>query len=178
MGEFGTSRTRPFEPPMPDPLAFFLTWTTYGTWLPGDDRGWVERGKGHQLPDSMRKREAELRMTEDACVLDDEQRELVEQTIEAHCPIRGWELHAVNCRTNHVHVVVSANRAPNVVREQFMAWCTRKLRELEIARSRDPQAPLRENWWTERGSERWIGDKESLDAAILYVRDGQSRGRN
>ena len=25
---------------MDDPLAFFLTWTTYGTWLPGDERGW------------------------------------------------------------------------------------------------------------------------------------------
>ncbi len=21
--------------PMPDPLAFFITWPTYGTWLPG-----------------------------------------------------------------------------------------------------------------------------------------------
>jgi hypothetical protein len=22
-----------------EPLAYFLTWTTYGTWLPGDERG-------------------------------------------------------------------------------------------------------------------------------------------
>jgi len=26
--------------PMDDPLAFFLTWTKYGSWLPGDERGW------------------------------------------------------------------------------------------------------------------------------------------
>lgn len=29
--------------PMDDPLALFLTWTTYGSWLPGDERGWVEK---------------------------------------------------------------------------------------------------------------------------------------
>jgi hypothetical protein len=25
--------------PRDDPLAFFLTWTTYGSWLPGDASG-------------------------------------------------------------------------------------------------------------------------------------------
>ena len=112
-------------------------------------------------------------MTEDACILDDEQRKVVEQTIKGHCRIRKWELHAVNCRTNHVHVVVSANRNPKTVREQFMAWCTRRLKELERSRVRDAGAAVRENWWTERGNERWIGDEDSLEAAILYVRDGQ-----
>jgi hypothetical protein len=27
---------------MDDPIGYFLTWVTYGTWLPGDARGWVE----------------------------------------------------------------------------------------------------------------------------------------
>ena len=22
-----------------EPIAYFITWTTYGTWLPGDERG-------------------------------------------------------------------------------------------------------------------------------------------
>jgi hypothetical protein len=25
------------------PLAYYLTWTTYGAWLPGDRRGWVSK---------------------------------------------------------------------------------------------------------------------------------------
>ncbi len=37
MGRLGDARARPHEPPMPEPLAFFLTWPTYGTWLPGDE---------------------------------------------------------------------------------------------------------------------------------------------
>jgi hypothetical protein len=32
-----------------DPLAYFLAWSTYGTWLPGDERGWVEYARGWQL---------------------------------------------------------------------------------------------------------------------------------
>ena len=82
------TRGRENEPPMPDPLAYFLTWPTYGTWLPGDERGWIQYGRGWQLPDAVRKLEAEAKMTEDACRLDGEQRELVEQH-EALVPCAG-----------------------------------------------------------------------------------------
>jgi REP element-mobilizing transposase RayT len=154
---------------MTDPLAYLLTWTTYGTWLPGDERGWVRRGKGHQLADPAHKEQARRRMTEPACELDLEQRTLVEKTIEDHCRIRGWQLFAVNCRSNHVHVVVAASIHPDDVREQFKAWCTRKLNELQRSR----QLSERENWWTERGSERYIINEDDLESAIRYVRDGQ-----
>jgi REP element-mobilizing transposase RayT len=198
----GAAKPRPNEPPMPDPLAYFLTWTTYGTWLPGDERGWVKRGEGFQLPDPIRRSDAEARMTEDACSLDNEQRKLVETTIADHCRIRGWYLHTVNRRTNHVHVVVTASRDPDEVREQFKAWCTRKLKELQQSRTRsatlarrasegrlparrasegrlparrasEAVSHIRRNWWTERGSKRFIGDEESLEAVIRYVRDLQ-----
>jgi REP element-mobilizing transposase RayT len=167
----------PNGPPLPEPLAYFLTWPTYGTWLPGDERGWVECHKGWQLPDPIRKGEAEARMTEDVCILDNEQRQLVEETIADHCRIRGWNLHAVNCRTNHLHVIVTAPIASKQVQVQFKAWCTRRLKELEGRRrgikSTDPA--LREQWWAERGSRRWINDEDSLEAAIRYVRDGQDQ---
>lgn len=35
---------------MTDPLTYFITWTTYGTWLPGDVRGWRKTNAGPQLP--------------------------------------------------------------------------------------------------------------------------------
>ena len=78
-----STRRRDCEPPLPEPLAYFLTWPTYGTWLPGDERGWVEYRHGWQLPDPARKREAQARLTEDACLLDQDQRRLVELTIAA-----------------------------------------------------------------------------------------------
>lgn len=120
-------------------------------------------------------------MTEDACVLSAPQRQVVEATIADHCQIRRWVLHAVNCRTNHLHVVLTAARHPDLVREQLKAWCTRRLKEHERVsyanptRQRGIAKPIRENWWAERGSKRFINDEESLEAAILYVRDGQDR---
>jgi REP element-mobilizing transposase RayT len=164
---------RPNEAPMPDPLAFFLTWATYGTWLPGDERGWVEYHHGWKLPDPARTLEAEARMTEDACRLDAVERALVERTIQEHCQRRGWKLYAVNCRSNHVHIVVGAHRKPDEMRAQFKAWCTRRLKEL--AAERRTAADARENWWAERGSRRYINDETSLADATAYVRDGQDR---
>ena len=164
-----SSGKRPNEAPMSDPLGYFLTWTAYGTWLPGDERGWVKWHKGFQLPDVRIKAASQALMKEDACYLDAQQQAVVEQTIEDHCRIRGWHLHAVNCRTNHVHVVVSAGRPPKTIRNELKAWCTRKLNELQAQRS----APPREEWWTERGSIRRLDDEDSLEAAIRYVLEGQ-----
>jgi REP element-mobilizing transposase RayT len=119
-------------------------------------------------------------MTDDACCLDAEQRNVVETQIAETCAFRSWKLHAVNCRSNHVHVVVTASAQPQVVRNQLKTWCTRRLKELEARRretngSRADKAPIRENWWTERGSHRFLNDQESLEAAIWYVGDGQDQ---
>ncbi len=153
-------------------IAFFSTWTTYGTWLPGDERGWSHRNKGLQGPDLKRRFEAVLRQTEGALTLDADQRRLVEQTIADHCVIRRWHLHAVNCRSNHVHAIVTApGRAIEIPREQFKAWCTRKLKERILLLH--PSSPCRENWWTERGWDEYIDDDEFLDNGIRYVLERQ-----
>jgi REP element-mobilizing transposase RayT len=156
---------------MTDPLAYFLTWTTYGSWLPGDERGWVARPGHFEPPNFQLEAVARSLLTEEPCKLDVDQRRIVEETITKHCEIRGWHLHVVNCRTNHVHVVVTAPVNPKIVRDQLKSWCTRKLKKHQMATN--PSQSSRENWWTERGSKRWINDEESLAAAILYVRDCQ-----
>ncbi|MGE3805401.1 MAG: transposase [Gemmataceae bacterium] len=148
-------------------IAYFSTWTTYGTWLPGDRRGWFERGRGAQPAAPLRAFVAALLMTDKAVLLDSEQRRLVEQTITQHCSIRNWCLHAVSCRSNHVHVVVTApNREIEIPREQFKAWCTRRLKEHTPRGSR-------QNYWTERGWDVYIDDDESLTEVIDYVQEGQ-----
>jgi REP element-mobilizing transposase RayT len=154
--------------PQSDPIAYFLTWPTYGTWLSGDERGWVEYHHGWQEPDPIRKLEAEARMTEDACILTAEQRQIVEAQVSETCAHRGWMLHAVNCRSNHIHVVVTANQTePKRVRNDIKAWCTRRLKERTDAD--------RENWWAERGSQRQIYDEDRLARVIEYVLEAQDR---
>lgn len=146
-------------------IAYFSTWTTYGTWLPGDERNWFRSGSGIQGPDLARQFEAALCMKDDAVVLNGEQRLLIERTIADHCRIRHWLLHAVNCRTNHVHVVVTAVKVPlETPREQFKSWCTRRLRE---------QFNLAQTIWTERGWDEYVDGDDHLLNAIRYVREGQ-----
>ena len=153
---------------MDDPLGFFLTWVTYGTWLPGDSRGWVEYKQGWQVPNPILELESAARMTEDACRLTPQQRDHVELQIAETCKHRGWHLHAANCRMNHVHAVVSApNTRAKKIRIDLKAWTTKRLKQ-----TFDPK---RENWWAERGSIRYLYDENSLEAAIIYVTDGQDR---
>ncbi len=150
-------------------IAFFSTWTTYGTWLPGDERGWFERRRGWREPNERRSFASALLMSADAVILTPMQRELVGSVIAEHSTFRGWALHAVNCRTNHVHVVVSAGEQPiELPREQFKAWCTRRLKEQATA-----GGTARANWWTERGWDVYIDDDEELAAVVEYVLERQ-----
>jgi REP element-mobilizing transposase RayT len=153
---------------MDDPIAFFLTIATYGTWLPGDARGWVEYRHGWQLPDPVLELESRARMTEDACLLTADERAIVQKQVAETCQHRGWTLHAVNCRSNHMHAVISAPGVhPKKIRADLKAWCTRRLKELSDA--------TRENWWADRGSIRWIFDDQGLETVIVYATDAQDR---
>ena len=68
-----------------DPLAFFITWTCYGTWMPGDERGWTRWHKGENLSQPLLVDWCREQMTEQAIFLDQRQRELVNATIVTHC---------------------------------------------------------------------------------------------
>lgn len=155
-------------------LAYHLSWTTYGTWLSGDPRCWVESGTpGIQDPDPQREAQARGHMVESAIILTAEQRTVVETTIRDHCRIRGWTLHAVNVRSNHVHVVVTAGREPEEVMNQFKAWCSRKLSDQAGLDKTVARKAGRRRWWTEHGSTKWIHEEEYLQNAIEYVLERQ-----
>ena len=155
-------------------LAYHIVWTTYGTWLPGDWRGWVKKGvSGIQAPDPKREQAARQRMVEEPVLLTPAQRGLVEKTIADHCRIRGWTLHAVHARTNHVHVVVTADREHDIVRDQFKAWCSRKLSEAAGLSAPVATKAGRRHWFTEGGDHEIIGHEEYLANAIRYVQEGQ-----
>jgi REP element-mobilizing transposase RayT len=166
------------QPPLrhvfrPDPLALFLTWTTYGTWLPGDSRGWTD-GAGSMHTAAPQLARAALRaMNGPAVGLSVSQRQRVEQSIVKHAAVRGWTLHAVQCRTAHVHVVVTATGvSPETVMAQFKAWSTRALNAM-----RDMKSESRGRVWTRGGSTRRIYDDEGLAAVVMYVVECQDGGR-
>ncbi|WP_442507641.1 transposase [Novipirellula sp. SH528] len=154
--------------PMQDPIAFFITWPTYGTWLPGNQRGWIEYRHGWQLPNRNLEQMCETRMTEKQCLLTFSQRQIVSAQVAETCEFRRWTLHAVDCRSNHAHIVISAaNTEPKKIRKDIKAWCTRRLKENSLS--------TRENWWAERGSIRYVLNYESLATVVEYVTEAQDR---
>ena len=155
-------------------LAYHITWTSYGAWLPGDARGWVKWGEwGIKPPDPEQEWKAHQRMAEAEVLLTDEQRALIEQTVRDHCRIRGWVLHAVNARTTHVHVIVTSDRDPDEVMKQFKAWCSRKLSDAAGLVGTVAKKAGRRHWFTEGGDKEEIDSKEYLANAIRYVLEGQ-----
>lgn len=158
---------------MSRPLAYFLTWTTHGTWLHGDERLSVDRehsrrGTPMLAPDPQRSASDEGRLTHHPFTLTPAGREIVDATIRRHCEVRRWKLPALNVRSNHVHVVVSCPESflPENVMNQFKAWCTRRLRQAGLAEG-DRRI------WTEHGSTRWINHSDGLVAAIDYMLNWQ-----
>jgi REP element-mobilizing transposase RayT len=112
-------------------------------------------------------------MAEDALELTNAQRAVVETTIRDHCTIRNWQLHAVNARTNHVHVVITADREPDEVMNQLKAWCSRKLSDAGGLTTTVAKKAGRRHWFTEDGDKQLIDNEEFLQNAIKYVLEGQ-----
>jgi REP element-mobilizing transposase RayT len=152
-----------------DPIAFFITWTVYGTHLQGDERGWKRRRKGEQRPQPRLAEWRRERLKHDVILLSDEHRTVVERECQKHCDHRGWRLWEVNARTNHVHVVVTAAGYPGkTVRDQLKANCTRGLREQWDVFNNRPV-------WTVGGDWECINNEDDFETVCLYVRDAQDR---
>ncbi|MCK4340344.1 MAG: transposase [Phycisphaerae bacterium] len=153
------------------PLAYLITFRTYGTWLHGDDRGSVDRehnvfGTPLLPTNPRRERAARQRGKHAPITLNAAQRQVARAAIVAVCAHRQWSLHELNVRSNHVHVVVSAPRHPDHVMGSFKSWATRRMREASVIDA-DIQP------WAERGSRKYLWKPEQVEAACRYVLDGQ-----
>jgi len=103
-----------------DPLAYFITFTVYGTFLQGDLRWWRSRGKGSQPAQPQLEQWHRSRLQHDVLLLDTDQRSAVEKETARLCNFREWKLWSANARSNHVHVVVSVStQSGDKVRDQI-----------------------------------------------------------
>lgn len=157
---------------MPPPLAYFITFTTYGTWLHGRDPGSVDRvhnvlGTPYLPPDAARESADRYALRQPPYILDPPRRVTVLDTIREVCRHRRWTLQAAHVRTTHVHVVATADDVtPEKVMSDLKAWSSRRLRETFAE-------PADRDRWTQHGSTRYLNDPKSVVAAIDYVLDEQ-----
>jgi hypothetical protein len=83
------------------PITALISWTCYGQWLHGNQRGSVD--PEHNAldepwldPDPERERAEREAMTQPAHVLDEPRRRVVLEAIREVCNHRGWTLHAAH----------------------------------------------------------------------------------
>ncbi|HLA96001.1 MAG TPA: transposase [Pyrinomonadaceae bacterium] len=154
------------------PLAYFITFRTHGSWLHGDQHGSVERhgrniyGADRIKLDPVFSVKMEQNMSSEPFLLNGPQRSQVESAIRGVCLVRGYGLFAINVRTNHAHVVVSAGVAPKIVMNAFKANATRELRQAGLV-------ALEQSIWSRGGSTRYLWKPRSIEAAVEYTINGQ-----
>jgi REP element-mobilizing transposase RayT len=154
------------------PLAYLITFRSYGTWLHGDIRGSVNRSKnvygtpraGHE---PARKDYVRALLNRKPVLLNAQMRHSVAKAIRETCENRGWSCMAINVRTNHIHTVVSTGKLNSKsVLTAFKANATRMMRE-------DGCWASVETPWVEKGSRRYLWNEDSVARAIHYVLFGQ-----
>lgn len=153
------------------PLAYFITFTTYGQWLHGDARKSVDREHNEfgteRLPSNpllhaYRKR----RLPHPPLKLSPTMIAAALAAIREVCTTRGWELVSANLRSNHVHVQVKAVAEAEKVLGDFKRYATRRLRREKLV---DPTCPV----WTDGGSTRYVWNHTSLNRIDRYIRKEQ-----
>lgn len=153
--------------PAARPLAFFITFRTYGTWLHGDARGSVDDehnvyGTALIRPNVMTEIRSAYRMTHPAMVLSTEQRAAVDLALLDVARHRGWTILAAAVRTNHVHIVCEGDAGVERMMGDFKRWSTKRLRESGLVA---PDQPI----WAVHGSTRYVWTEVQLRRALSYV---------
>ncbi len=153
------------------PLAYLISFRTYGTWLHGDKRGSMDRkhnvyGTSKILPNRALERSDARQRKRPCLTLDARQRPRVEKAVREVCDYRHYALHAINVRTNYVHTVVTAMIEPEVVLDAFKSYATRALRRSKLlSTSVKP--------WVRHGSTIYLWKERDVAKAIEYVMLGQ-----
>ena len=158
---------------------WFLTWTTYGSWLPGDDRGFVSpkferdepEGRNNHIGEPYDAGRKELLRLSSAIRLGEpvrltsEQAEVVRQQFRETAQHRGWSLLAGAIMHNHVHVLVgvTGDPDPSSLLRDFKSYASRALNS-KFDRQKSG------TWWTEQGSKRKIDNWVNLETVLCYIR--------
>jgi len=163
---------------------WLLSSSFYGTWLPGDERGFVGRVRDdrpddapsstrfvHDMPGTpydedlpgLKRASIELMAGPPIYVERPHADVLVGQFRET-AGVRGWDLLAVAVMANHVHLVVRVPGDPNPkkVLGDFKAYGSRAL-SVRFGK------PASETWWTYDGSKRKLPDERAVANAVHYV---------
>jgi hypothetical protein len=157
-------------------FALLITWTCYGTWLPGDRRGYVSNTRlsdstyepKHNIPGTQitadhapTRQHAAERQKHATATLDQEHAIVAANAIVGACATRHWHVARAAMMWNHVHVIVM--QCPDTgpeVRRILKGVSQNAICKYDCKAKR---------WWTEKGSDRYLHGERAILAATQYV---------
>jgi REP element-mobilizing transposase RayT len=154
-------------------LAYFITFSTYGTWLHGTSKGLGSVDREHNgygtpfvAPDARREAQSRDAMKQSPYTMRAAEREVVRDAIVRLCRKMGWQLLAVHVRSNHVRVVVAVDRDPGRVMSDMKAAASRALTRAGF----DDSARIR---WTRHGSTLHLFNEAAVADKVDYTLNRQ-----
>ena len=141
-------------------VGYMVTWTTYGSWLQGDRRGYVKEGQIHQGDETIlqwcKKFQKGLTIR-----LNKQEKGIVRQAISQEAERVGQKLEAVAVCTNHVHLAVRCyQQSIERTVSRYKSVATRALRR----HGRSGRI------WTTGFDKRFCFTEADLTKRIAYVR--------
>ena len=144
-------------------LGFMITWTTYGTWLQGDERGYVKNGLIHPGSKGLMQTNKQLQL-QDAVQLSKVQQQVVRKAIIKEAALQGHHICALSVQPTHVHIVIVYTPEPISTTVAYY----KKAGRLAL-KCMGYTGKL----WTRGYDKRFCFDEESMKYRIKYV-EGQN----
>ena len=140
-------------------IGFMATWTTYGTWLQGDKRGYVKNGTILEVDAELEKHNEEL-LKHDKVRIPRNLRKTVENAILEEAAEIGQKVYAIAVRSNHVHIVVERiDKTCGYSIGRFKRAAIKTLRKCGFTNK----------IWTKGFDKRYCYHQHELDTKIKYV---------
>jgi len=139
-------------------IGYMITWTTYGTWLQGDKRGYVKDGIIYPENPSLEKLNQQ-KLKKNPIKLSKNHRATVKQAIYEKVNHLNQKIHALAVRSNHVHIAVDYISKPiGIVVMGYKNCAQYALRK----------AGVTGRIWTKGFDKRYCFDRQSLKKRIDY----------
>ena len=140
-------------------IGYMLTWTTYGSWLQGDERGWVKNGTILE-PDIRLYLTNKQKLKSAPVKLNESQRRLVKEVISAESKKINHRIYALDVCSNHVHIVAES--------------CSKSISRIVQRYKRVSTYTLQKNGfngkvWTKGYDKRYCFNVKDLENVISYV---------
>jgi hypothetical protein len=157
-------------------FALHITWTTYGTWLPGDQRGYVSNtlqenrryarrenrvGRPYAKDSAITRQRAAALQKYPTAFLTPQLALVVAQELVKAATKRHWHIARAAIMAAHAHVVIMKCPADGPAVRRILKGTTQARLNKVVRR---PQ-----KWWTQGGSDRFKNSRSAIENAIWYL---------